>query len=207
MRKTLHDTDDAFFTFRDGKIHIWDSQVVDVFIEAANKGLELLKKMRLAYREIDVVDPNSPHAHEIPEAFRKVRGFAGIPSITDEESFCVCVNDWVCKYVNNECSATDEMIDELNVFMSKVRYRHMLMPSKTGSPYWEYIADLDRHFDPSESAAFGFSQMLTIGALAKVKRCENDDCGHYFLGRSNAKWCTKTCGNNFRSKEKRKRDL
>lgn len=205
MPKPLHDNDETFLTFKDGKVHIWDSRHIDVFIEAANKGLELLRKMRSAYREIDVGDPNSPHWHEIPEAFRKFRYYEGIPRISEEEGFCLAVNDWMCEYVD-EGRATDEVIEDLNGFTSRIKYRHILMPSKTGAPYWEYIADLNRHLDPAEAAAFGFSQMLAIGALINVKRCQMPDCGHYFLGRSNAKWCSTTCGSLYRVQKKRKRD-
>ena len=205
MRKTLHDNDEAFLTFKDGKIHVWDSRNVVVFVEAANKGLELLRKMRKAYREINLVEPNSEHEHEIPEVFRKIHYYVGIPRISEEESFCLAVNDWMCEYVN-EGRATDEVIEELNDFMSTIRYRHVLMPSKTGAPYWEYIADLNRHLDPAEAAAFGFSQLLAIGGLMRAKRCQMPDCGHYFLGRSNAKWCSKSCGSLFRVQKKRKRD-
>lgn len=206
MPKALHDTEDTFLTFRDGRIHCWDSRDVDVFIEAANKGLELLKKMRNAYREVDLVDPDSEHASELPEIFRKMRYYEGIPQITEEESFCLAVNDWMCSYVGQD-NISDETIDELNAFMSTIRYRHVLMPSKTGTPSWEYIADLDGHFDPARAAAFGFSQMLSIDGLKTVKRCQRPECGHYFLGRSNAKWCSKSCGSNVRVRNKRTRDL
>lgn len=205
MKKALHDTEQAFLTFMDGKIHVWDSRDVDIFIEAANKGLELLRRMRKSYREKNFVEPNSEHEHEIPEVFRKIRYYAGIPRISEEESFCLAVNDWMCAYVN-QGEATEEMVEELNSFISAIRYRHVLMPSKTGTPYWEYIADLNRHLDPAEAAAFGFSQMLAIGSLIRVKRCQMQDCGNYFLGRSNAKWCSKSCGSLFRVQKKRKRD-
>lgn len=205
MRKALHDNDEAFLTFRDGKIHIWDSRDVDVFVEAANKGLELLKRMRKAYREVDLIDPASDHAPEIPEVFRKVRFYAGISRITEEESFCLAVNDWMSEYAD-EGRLTDEAIDQLNDFMSTIRYRHVLIPSKTEVPHWEYIADLNRKLDPAESAAFGFSQMLAIGGLKMVKRCQLPDCGHYFLGHTNAKWCSKACGSKYRVRRKRKRD-
>lgn len=205
MRKALHDVESAFLTFKDGKIQIWDSRDVDIFIEAANKGLELLRKMRKAYREKNIVQPNDENDHELPVIFNKISYFAGIPRITEEESFCLDVNDWMYKYVN-QGKATDEMVEELNSFSSTIRYRHVLMPSEDGEPYWEYIADLDRQLDPAEAAAFGFSQMLAIGGLKTVKRCQMPDCGHYFLGRSNAKWCSKKCGSLYRVQKKRKLD-
>lgn len=205
MRKVLQDNDDAFLTFKDGKIHVWDSRDVDIFIEAANKGLELVRRMRKAYREKNIIEPDSEHWHEIPKVFRTISYYEGIPQISEEESFCLAVNDWLCKYLD-QGEATDEMVEDLNSWLSSIRYRHVLMPSKTGIPYWEYIADLNRYLDPTESAAFGFSQILAIGGLAKVKCCQMPDCGHYFLGRSNAKWCSKKCGSLFRVQKKRKLD-
>jgi hypothetical protein len=205
MRKALHDNEEGFLTFKDGKINIWDSRDIEIFIEAANKGLELLRRMRNSYREKNIVESNDENEHELPEIFRKSHYYAGIPHINEEESFCLAVNDWMYEYVD-QGKATDEMVEELNSFSSKIRYRHVLMPSEDGEPYWEYIADLDRQLDPAEAAAFGFSQMLAIGGLKMVKRCEMPDCGHYFLGRSNAKWCSKACGSKYRVRQKRKRD-
>ena len=205
MRKVLHDSDEVFFTFKEGKIHTWDSRDVDAFIEAANKGLELLRKMRDAYREKDLVDPNSEEASLIPEAFRKVRYYAGIPKISEEDSFCLSVNDFISE-IADEGQITEETIELLNDFMSTIRYRHVLMPSKNGTPYWEYIADLNRQLDPAEAAAFGFAQMLAVDGFSKVKRCQTPECGHYFLGRLNAKWCSRSCGSLFRVQKKRKKD-
>jgi predicted RNA-binding Zn ribbon-like protein len=205
MKKALQEDEDLYFTFREGRFSAWSSKETDWFIEAAIKGLELSRKMQEAYSEENLLDPNSELARETPEVLWKVRYYKGIPNVSEEESFCLWINNLLSEYIN-QGRESQEMIDELNEFMSRIRYRHMLMPSNIGTPKWEYIADLDRQLTPDEIAAFSFSQMIVKGSLMNVKQCQMSDCGHYFTGRPNAKWCSKPCGSKYRVQKKRKKD-
>ena len=111
---------------------------------------------------------------------------------------------WMTRLV--EEGVTDKLVDDLNREVGTVRFRHILMPPKGDLPYWEYIADIRTSFGPEVKAAYAFSQHLAIGSFVGLKRCRLPNCQRFFIGRPNAKWCSKKCGSWHRVSQKRQRD-
>lgn len=187
MDKALHDETDVFFSFRKGELIAWRNHDVDMLLAAANNapeyevseknGIPLLKKDDV------VVTRESP-----------------------EDAFCRIVHDWMCDIEDN--GVTDELIEELNDVLADTRYIHVLRLSEDRIPYWQQnIADLNRSPDVLETAGYAFANQLAIGGLEGLKRCQLPDCEKFFIGRPNAKWCSKSCGSKYRVRRKRKRDL
>jgi predicted RNA-binding Zn ribbon-like protein len=114
------------------------------------------------------------------------------------------MNAWFERYVQE--SASDEIIKDLNDELEWVRFRHVLRKTKTGTPAWQHIVDFEEAQDPFASAAYAFAHLLGIGGLRGLKRCQMPDCGRFFIGRPNAKWCSDACGSRHRVREKRNRD-
>ena len=101
---------------------------------------------------------------------------------------------------------TTKLVDDLNRMTGKIQYQHRLMFTKGNLPYGVYIADIRSSFSPDVLAAFAFSQMLAMGSFDGLKRCHLPSCERFFIGRPNAKWCSKKCGSLYRVSQKRKRD-
>lgn len=121
------------------------------------------------------------------------------------EWFNIIIHDWFEIFVDE--GITEKVIRHLNMRIEHVRYHHVLMYSKNGSPYWRYVANSDSLMaDPELQSAYGITHLLAIGALKNLKRCQMKDCNNFFIGRSNVKWCSKACGSLYRVRQKRKRD-
>jgi len=101
---------------------------------------------------------------------------------------------------------TSKLVDDLNRVTRNIQYRHILMPSKGELPNSEYIADIRTSFGPELLANFAFSQQLAIGGFVGLKRCLLPKCQRFFIGRPNAKWCSKKCGSSYRVSKKRRKD-
>lgn len=69
-----------------------------------------------------------------------------------------------------------------------------------------FVAHIPHNPPPTVFAAYIFSNMTSLGWLDGLKRCRNPECQQFFIGRSNVKWCTKSCGSLYRVRQKRKRD-
>lgn len=189
MKKALHDKKDTFLSFRDGKIKVWDSKDVYAFLDAANDGLELVKEAnKTLHYKGPIVIPTWGKTH-----------------YTEVDGFCVEANDLIATYLDD--GATEDFINEINEKLSEIRYQHMLMPSKDKTPDSVYLADFNKSHNVAVIATQWFANLLAIGGLNGLKRCQMPDCERYFIGRSNAKWCSKTCGSRYRVRRKRKRDI
>ena len=57
---------------------------------------------------------------------------------------------------------------------------------------------------PLVFGAYMFSNVVSLGGLERLKRCQSNDCLNFFIGRPNAKWCTSSCGSKCRVKKMRK---
>jgi predicted RNA-binding Zn ribbon-like protein len=187
MQKALHDEVEVFFTFQRGELIAWHASDVDMLIRAANDAPEFETTQKDGFTLL-------------------VKDGVVVPRISEEETFCIEVNDWMCELVDNR--VTDEMIDELNSALADLRYVHVLMRSEDGRPYWQRnIADMNRPPNVEVLAAHAFAHLLTNGGLKGLKRCALPDCEKFFIGRPNAKWCSKSCGSKHRVRRKRKRDI
>lgn|GEM_PF-1757416 len=127
-----------------------------------------------------------------------------VPGITIQDAECIFARDWFEAFIDKGLSK--ETIDRLNARLAHVRYHHILMPSHKGRPYWRMIANADQIDDPELSIAYCMAHLLACGAFEGLKRCSLRDCQKYFIGRSNVKWCSKSCGSLYRVRKKRKRD-
>ena len=100
---------------------------------------------------------------------------------------------------------TIQLINELNKFLEPVRHQYFI-GRKNGKLITTYVAHLEHHPDPGIFACYLFSSMASLGWLEGLKRCKSPECQKFFIGRSNVKWCSKTCGSRERVKKMRKRN-
>jgi hypothetical protein len=99
---------------------------------------------------------------------------------------------------------TNTLVDDLNRLTEKIQYQHRLKFLKGDLPYGVYIANIRSSFSPDVLAAFAFSQQLAMGSFVGLKRCLLLKCQRFFIGRPNAKWCSKKCGSSYRVSKMRK---
>lgn len=126
------------------------------------------------------------------------------PEITLKEAECVFAREWFDVFIDN--GPSKEVIGKLNSRISHVRYHHVLMHSSKGLPYWRRVANADQIQDPELSIAYCMAHLLACGAFKGLKRCDLKDCQKFYTGRSNVRWCSKSCGSLYRVRQKRKRD-
>lgn len=100
---------------------------------------------------------------------------------------------------------SDQLITVLTKFLEPVK--HQCFIERRGKRLSTvYVAHLTHHPDPGILACYLFSSMATLGWLDGLKRCKSSDCQKFFIGRSNVKWCSKTCGSRSRVKKMRKKN-
>lgn len=126
------------------------------------------------------------------------------PETTLHQAECVFARDWFDLFIDK--GSSKDVIDKLNSRIAHVRYHHILMCSPKGLPYWRYVANADQIDDPELAIAYSMSHLLGFGAFEGLKRCCLKDCQKYFIGRSNTKWCSISCGSLHRVRQKRKKD-
>lgn len=125
--------------------------------------------------------------------------------ITIQDAECAFARLWFDLFIDK--GFTKSVIDKLNSRIAHVWHHHVLIPSSDGSlPSWRHVANADRIDDPELAIAYSVAHLLACGALDGLKRCELDECKNYFIGKTNVKWCSKSCGSLFRVRRKRKRD-
>lgn len=79
------------------------------------------------------------------------------------------------------------------------------MYSAKGLPYWRRVANADQIDDPELSVAYAMAHLAARGAFVGLKRCVFSECQDFFIGRSNKKWCSNSCGSHFRVNKSRKK--
>lgn len=124
--------------------------------------------------------------------------------VTIHEAECVFTREWFDLFIDK--GITKEIINKLNSRISHVLYHHILMPSSKGFSYWRRVANADQIDDPELSIAYAMAHLLACGAFVGLKRCRSKECQKYFIGKSNKKWCTSTCGSRSRVKKMRKKN-
>lgn len=120
------------------------------------------------------------------------------------------LHEWICRYI--EEGATEELCNDLNKDLHHMQYFNYVVPpdfysSQGEEPQSVYVANMNITYTTNTIAAKEFSRLVTYGMLSRLKRCQMPGCENIFLGPPQAKWCSKTCGSNYRVREKRKRDL
>jgi len=148
-------------------------------------------------------------ADEIVQAVNKHLIKKQVNTSSDEYIVYQKLFEWMSRYLKE--GITDEFLNDLNDAIHKIRYSKYilpldLLPSENGFPQNAYIAKYDKIPNPEAYAADDFSKLLTSGELKRLKHCQMEGCGNFFLGPPQARWCSKACGSKFRVREKRKRD-
>lgn len=116
---------------------------------------------------------------------------------------------WLMRYLND--GHTEKLLNDLNDKLKNIHYSRMVAPSDyrnalLGQPKNIYMARMESVKTPEEYAANDFCKLLTNGELKNLKCCSMDDCNKLFVGRPQAKWCSKSCGAKHRVRKKRQRD-
>lgn len=83
----------------------------------------------------------------------------------------------------------------------------MLIESDSGIPLWRHVANADKIDHPELSIAYAVAQLLVAGLLEGLRRCQPETCRNLFIGRPDAKWCSKNCGSKYRVTKKRKKEI
>tara|TARA_Y100000590_G_C15619414_1_gene976983 strand:+ start:616 stop:1140 length:525 start_codon:yes stop_codon:yes gene_type:complete len=123
-------------------------------------------------------------------------------NVRDLEAALTC--DWLELFL--EKGITNEVVRCLNSRLTHVRFMHVLEPPIDGRPSWRRIAKGDEIDHPEISVAYGVANLLAIGAFDSLKSCRLKTCQKFFIGRPDAKWCSKACGSKHRVTQKRRRD-
>lgn len=124
--------------------------------------------------------------------------------ITIHEAECIFAREWFDLLIDK--GITKELVTKLNSRIAHVRYHHVLMHSQNELPYWRHVANADQISDPELSTAYVIAHLLANGAFKGLKRCGLKDCKKYFIGKSNKRWCSASCGSHFRVKKMRRKN-
>lgn len=171
------------------------------------KALQPEKEPFLLYRKGELIGWGTNDVENLIEAANSavINEETKTRKLTYDEYFKIIIHDWFEIFVNE--GITEKVIKHLNARIQHVRFHHVLKYSESGLPHWRYIADSTSLMsDPELQSAYGITHLLSIGALQNIKRCGLKDCQKFFIGRSNLKWCSKSCGSLYRVRQKRKKD-
>lgn len=104
-----------------------------------------------------------------------------------------------------ELGVNDDLLNKLNKHMEGIR--HQCLVEKLHKKLLAvHIAHIPYNPPPTIFAAYMFSHITSLGGLEGLKRCKSPECKKFFIGRSNVKWCSKTCGSRSRVKKMRKKN-
>lgn len=98
---------------------------------------------------------------------------------------------------------SDTLLHKLNKILIHVKVQCLVenIENKLTSVHAAYMPI---NPDPIVFGAYMFSNVALLGGLEKLKRCQNNNCLKFFIGRTNTKWCTDSCGSKYRVKKMRK---
>lgn len=98
---------------------------------------------------------------------------------------------------------SDTLLNNLNEILRNVKIQ-CLFENVENRIMAVHIAYMPHNPPPLLLGAYLFSHVTSLGGLEGLKRCQNNDCFKFFMGRTNAKWCSNSCGSKFRVKKMRK---
>lgn len=98
---------------------------------------------------------------------------------------------------------TDGLLHKLNGVLQGIRVQ-CLIENVNNKLSAVHIAFIPSGSPPKLLAAYMFFHITSLGGLEGLKRCQNNNCMKFFIGRSNSKWCSKSCGSKHRVKKMRK---
>ncbi|AGN14155.1 TPA: CGNR zinc finger domain-containing protein [Legionella pneumophila] len=99
---------------------------------------------------------------------------------------------------------TDYLLNKLNEILINVKIQCLVenMENKLSAIHVAYIP---KKPSPVVFGAYMFSHVTSLSGLEGLKRCYNKGCLKFFIGRSNAKWCSSSCGSKYRVNKMRKK--
>lgn len=97
---------------------------------------------------------------------------------------------------------TDNLLNKLNKIIRNVRIQCLVenIENKLSAVHVAYMPNPP----PLIFGAYMFSHITSLGGFNGLKRCQNNGCLKFFIGRSNAKWCSSSCGSKYRVNKMRK---
>lgn len=101
---------------------------------------------------------------------------------------------------------TDHLLNKLNDILKNVKIQ-CLIENIENSITAVHVAFIPYNSSPSILGAYMFSHVRLLGGFEGLKRCHNSTCCKFFIGRPNAKWCSKSCGSKHRVTKMRKSKL
>lgn len=114
-----------------------------------------------------------------------------------DEFIYFCMNEYLKK------GASPALLNALNSQVCVVGHQCHVMPLGKKLVAM-FVAHIPHNPPPTVFAAYMFSNMTSLGWLDGLKRCKSAECQKFFIGRSNVKWCSKTCGSRSRVRKMRK---
>lgn len=114
-----------------------------------------------------------------------------------EAFFYECMDE----YFRNGIS--DNLLNRLNEIIKDVKIQ-CLVENIDNKLLALHVAYMPCNPHPLLFGAYMFSHITSLGGLEGLKRCQNSNCFKFFIGRSNAKWCSSSCGSKTRVKKMRK---
>lgn len=111
------------------------------------------------------------------------------------------IYEFMDEYYRN--GLTDYLLNKLNEIIRNVRIQCLVenIENKLSAVHVAYIPN---NPSPIVFGAYMFSHITSLGGLKGLKRCLNKDCLNFFIGRTNAKWCSNSCGSMYRVNKMRK---
>lgn len=114
------------------------------------------------------------------------------------------IYECVDKYYKNGVS--DHLLNKLNDILKNVRIQ-CLVENIENSLTAVHVAFIPYNSAPEILGAYMFSHVRLLGGFEGLKRCHNKTCCKFFIGRSNAKWCSNSCGSKYRVTKMRKNKI
>lgn len=105
------------------------------------------------------------------------------------------------EYYQNGVS--DNLLNKLNEILRNIKIQ-CLVENVENKLSAVHVAYMPYNPDPLVFGAYMFSNITSLGGFKKLKRCQSNDCLKFFIGRTNAKWCSNSCGSKCRVKKMRR---
>ena len=116
-----------------------------------------------------------------------------------DRSFYECMEEYFKSGVN------DDLLNKLNKQIEGIKHQCLIEKSHK-KLLAVHVAHIPFNSSATILAAYMFSHITSLGGLECLKRCQSPECKKFFTGRSNVKWCSKTCGSRSRVKKMRNKN-
>ena len=105
------------------------------------------------------------------------------------------------EYYQNHVS--DNLLNKINEILKNVKIQ-CLVENIENKLLAVHVAYMPYNPPPLVFGAYMFSNVTSLGGLERLRRCQSNDCLKFFIGRTNAKWCSNSCGSKCRVTKMRK---